>query len=51
MSGATDATASPGAIRETYEEFAVGDATVGMIADPENGNAWIQSTVVEQVVQ
>lgn len=51
MPEATDAAASPDTIRETYEEFQVGETTVAMIADPENGNAWIQSTVAETVVQ
>lgn len=37
-------------LRETYEEFTVGDATVAMIADPQDQNAWIQSNVTTQVV-
>ncbi len=37
-------------IRETYEEFDLGDTTVAMIADPHVDNAWIQSDVVEQIV-
>lgn len=37
------------AIRETYEEFDLGDATVAMISDPHVDDAWIQSNVVEQV--
>lgn len=32
-------------IRETYEQYEVGDSVVGMIADPENEYAWIQSDV------
>jgi hypothetical protein len=32
-------------IRETYEEFDLGEVRVAMIADPENGHAWIQSDV------
>ncbi|MFB6087449.1 MAG: hypothetical protein ABEJ85_02920 [Haloarculaceae archaeon] len=32
-----------GEIRETYEEYALGDTRVGLIADPENASAWIQS--------
>ena len=36
-------------IRETYEEFDLGDATVAMISDPHVDDAWIQSNVVEQV--
>ena len=31
------------AIRETYEEYDVGDTRLAMIADPENEHAWIQS--------
>lgn len=40
-----------GWVRETYEEYAVGETTVGMIADPENGHAWIQSTKIREVVE
>lgn len=40
-----------GLVRETYEEYAVGETTVSMIADPENGHAWIQSTLTQQVVE
>jgi hypothetical protein len=36
-------------LRATYEEFDVGSARVAMIADPENGHAWIQSDVVTEV--
>lgn len=43
--------ASAGQVRETYEEYAVGETTVSMIADPENGHAWIQSTLVQPVVE
>lgn len=32
-----------GQIRETYEEYVLEDRRVGLIADPENGDAWIQS--------
>jgi len=31
-------------IRETYDEFTVGEETVAMISDPLNEHAWIQST-------
>lgn len=37
------------AIRETYSEYAMGEKTVATITDPENGSAWIQSDVVEEV--
>ncbi|QPV64909.1 hypothetical protein I7X12_10000 [Halosimplex litoreum] len=40
-----------GAIRETYEEYDVGDTRLAMIADPENEHAWIQSDVTEQIEQ
>ena len=32
-------------VRETYEEFELRDTTVAMVSDPENGRAWIQSSV------
>lgn len=33
-------------IRETFEEFVLGDGTrVGEIADPYNSHAWLQSNV------
>jgi len=38
------------AIRETYEEFDLGDTTVAMISDPHADNAWIQSDTVQQIV-
>lgn len=31
-------------IRAEYDEFTVGSSTVGMISDPLNEHAWIQST-------
>lgn len=34
----------PDQIREVYEEFTVGSSKVGMISDPLNDEAWIQST-------
>jgi len=37
-------------IRETYEEYRVGTTDVGMISDPENEYAWIQSDVVQPIV-
>jgi len=37
------------AIRETYEEYDIGDTRLAMIADPENEHAWIQSDVTESV--
>lgn len=36
-------------IRETYEEYKLGAATVAMIADPQNTHAWIQSTTTAGV--
>ncbi|WP_254274164.1 hypothetical protein [Haloarcula marina] len=36
--------------RETYEEQTVGQTTIATIADPENDDAWIQSTVTRAVV-
>jgi hypothetical protein len=33
-------------IRETYEEYAVGESRVGVISDPENEYAWIWSDQV-----
>lgn len=47
--GSTDRTGSP--IRETYEEYEVGDTRISMIADPENQRAWIQSDTVREVCQ
>lgn len=39
----------PDRIRETYDEFSVGDLTVAMISDPLNEHAWIQSTAATTV--
>lgn len=36
-------------IRETYEEFDLGDTTVAMISDPEVENAWIQSDTLSRI--
>lgn len=38
-------------VRATYEEYDVGGTAVATVADPENGRAWIQSTVVRPVVE
>lgn len=38
-----------GLVRETVEQFEVGDSTVTMIADPETRDAWIQSDVATEV--
>jgi len=38
-------------IRETYEEYDVGDARLAMIADPENEHAWIQSDRTDEIEQ
>lgn len=46
MSEPTHAVAT---VRETYEEFDLRDATVAMVSDPENGRAWIQSSVTVAV--
>lgn len=40
-----------GAIRETYEEYDVGDTRLAMIADPENEHAWIQSDRTDAIEQ
>lgn len=37
------------AITATYDEFRLCGQTVGTISDPDNGRAWIQSDVVEQI--
>lgn len=36
-------------VRETYEEFELRDTTVAMVSDPENGRAWIQSSLTVAV--
>lgn len=36
-------------IRAVYEEYDLGEARVGMISDPENEHAWIQSDVTVQI--
>lgn len=38
-------------IRETYQEYTVGDRRVATISDPENAAAWIQSTETAEVVE
>jgi len=43
--------AAESAIRETYEEYDVGDNRLAMIADPENEHAWIQSDLTEAIEQ
>lgn len=49
----TESTTADGAaeerIRDTYEEFLVGNTRVGMIADPLNEHAWIHSTETEPI--
>lgn len=40
----TDDDATPARIRETYDEYTVGDTTVVMISDPLNEHAWVQTT-------
>lgn len=39
----------PESIRETYEEFDLGDATVAMISDPQAERAWIQSDTIQPI--
>lgn len=36
-------------IREQYDEYEVGESTVGVISDPENEHAWIWSDVVTKL--
>lgn len=36
-------------VRAMYEEYDLGDVRVGMISDPENEHAWIQSDVTVRV--
>lgn len=50
MNGQSSNPADPGLIRETYEEFQVGESIVAMIADPQAQDAWIQSNITHQVV-
>lgn len=38
-----------GKIGETYEEYTVSGVRVALIADPENGDAWIQSDVTKPI--
>lgn len=38
-------------IRETYEEYDIGETRLAMIADPENEHAWIQSDLTEPIDQ
>lgn len=49
MSKQSQETSDQGWIRETYEEFQVGETTVAMIADPHAQDAWIQSDIIHQV--
>ena len=48
MSELTNPTDTP-PIRATYEEYDLDGIRVGVLADPENGHAWIQSTVITPV--
>ncbi|MFC7098718.1 hypothetical protein [Halobaculum marinum] len=36
--------------RETYEEQTVGRTTIATIADPDNDDAWIRSTLTQTVI-
>ncbi|WP_164471591.1 hypothetical protein [Halosimplex salinum] len=51
MASTHSAEDADGAIRETYEEYDVGDTRLAMIADPENEHAWIQSDQTEPIEQ
>ena len=39
----------PDDVRATFQEYTIGSTRVATIADPENHNAWIQSTVTTAV--
>jgi hypothetical protein len=49
MTTGTTESSEESEIREEYDEFSVGSATVGMISDPLNEHAWIQSTMTTTV--
>lgn len=36
-------------VRETYEEYTIGETRLALIADPENEHAWIQSDVTDDI--
>jgi len=43
--------AAESAIRESYEEYDIGDTRLAMIVDPENEHAWVQSDLTEPIEQ
>jgi hypothetical protein len=49
MSSSTTDNRDTERIRAEYDEFTVGSSTVGMISDPLNEHAWIQSTVTAEI--
>lgn len=49
MTGAIEESGDGPQIRETYEEYDVGESRVGVISDPENEYAWIWSDQVQQL--
>lgn len=44
MTTATDTALSVDRIRAVYDEYPVGDTTVGMLSDPLNEHAWLYTT-------
>jgi hypothetical protein len=44
-----DTTVDDDQIRETYEEFTVGETRIAILTDPENDTAWIQSDLTEEI--
>lgn len=51
MSTQNSTTDSDEQIRETYEEYTIGETRLAMIADPENEHAWIQSDTAEEIAR
>jgi hypothetical protein len=51
MTASNHTHATSGEIRETYQEYTVGNRRVATISDPENAAAWIQSTETAEVLQ
>ncbi|WP_248518071.1 hypothetical protein [Salinarchaeum laminariae] len=46
MTGSTEREHAPGEIREEYDEYDVGESSIGVISDPVNEHAWIWSDTV-----
>ncbi|MEF8785175.1 MAG: hypothetical protein V5A45_04520 [Haloarculaceae archaeon] len=44
MTTTTDTAVSLDRIRAVYDEYPVGDSTVGMLTDPLNEHAWLYTT-------